>query len=199
MWDLHQNQEPVTQKEHKHPVLCVSFHPESSYFAGSSQDGIINIWDQRSHQLVQHYLEAHELGVTSISFHPQGSHMLSSSLDGTSKIWDLRQGRELLSFSTGPGRHKQGVTTSCFSACGTFIGTGTTGGQVTSYVWRGPPGEGPNPLDGGSSPMRGSQLGGAPPQTQTDCHQLAQQVHQLSRTVQKLEARLQMLEAAWKL
>lgn len=43
------------------------------------------VWDARSHQLLQHY-PAHDGEVTSISFHHSGNFLLSSSTDASLKV-----------------------------------------------------------------------------------------------------------------
>ena len=45
----------------------------------------VQVWDARSHQLLQHY-PAHDGEVTSISFHHSGNFLLSSSTDASLKV-----------------------------------------------------------------------------------------------------------------
>lgn len=45
----------------------------------------VQVWDARSHQLLQHY-PAHDGEVTSISFHHSGNFLLSSSTDSSLKV-----------------------------------------------------------------------------------------------------------------
>ncbi|CAN0168781.1 unnamed protein product, partial [Hapterophycus canaliculatus] len=47
------------------------------------------VWDARSHQLLQHY-PAHDGEVTSISFHESGNFLLSSSTDASGREWGSR-------------------------------------------------------------------------------------------------------------
>lgn len=66
-------------------IHTARFGPDGTCVAAAAQDGSVNLWDVRSHRLIQHY-DAHAGPVTSMRFHPSGSFLYTASEDGTSKV-----------------------------------------------------------------------------------------------------------------
>ncbi|KAH8053825.1 hypothetical protein JL722_9305 [Aureococcus anophagefferens] len=87
-------------------VNSVSFSPSKKQLASGGADSCVmlwhfgpashvNVWDARSHGLIQHYA-SHAGPITSIAMEPRAGHYLASSGDdGTLKLYDLRQGQVL--------------------------------------------------------------------------------------------------------
>ena len=63
--------------------LSGSFHPTKRSFAIGRQDGLVEIFGERSHRLIQH-----EAPVRSVSFTPDGNLLVTSSDDGMICVWD---------------------------------------------------------------------------------------------------------------
>jgi WD40 repeat protein len=85
-------------------VLCVAVHPSGHLVAASSSDGSINIWDIRTHRLLQHYDHAHQpslqpnlkkngeksvgVAVNSVAFGGRaGQWMITTGADGLVKVY----------------------------------------------------------------------------------------------------------------
>jgi centriolar protein POC1 len=58
-------------------VNSVKFSPDGNCLLSGSKDGTINLFDLRTHKLIQHYI-AGEAAVNSISFHPSGYFVASA-------------------------------------------------------------------------------------------------------------------------
>ena len=105
------------------------FTPDGMCVASCGSDRTINLWDLRTHKLLQHY-DAHADTIHDLSFHPSGNFMLSASSDATIKVWDLREGVLYYTIQA----HEGPVTACSFSPAGDFFGTGGADTQV--LVWK---------------------------------------------------------------
>lgn len=76
--DMLNSTAPVKYLQHKNLYCCV-------VLCSVLLCSILQVWDARSHQLLQHY-PAHDSEVTSISFHNSGNFLLSSSTDSSLKV-----------------------------------------------------------------------------------------------------------------
>ena len=64
--------------EHEGAVQDVAFSSDGTCVVSCGDDGKINVWDARSHGLLQHYA-SHAGPVTAIAMEPRSGHYLASS------------------------------------------------------------------------------------------------------------------------
>eukprot|EP00825_Cyclidium_porcatum_P043847 TRINITY_DN6321_c0_g1_i1.p1 TRINITY_DN6321_c0_g1~~TRINITY_DN6321_c0_g1_i1.p1 ORF type:complete len:316 (+),score=44.53 TRINITY_DN6321_c0_g1_i1:185-1132(+) len=75
---------------HRANITSVSFHPNYSIIATSSEDGTIKLWDFESGQY-ERTLKGHTGTVNQVAFDKQGKLLASCSTDLTIKLWELTQ------------------------------------------------------------------------------------------------------------
>ena len=68
-------------------ALSVAFHPKKKTFVVGRQDGLVELFGESCHRLIQH-----ESPVRSISFSPDGNLLVTSSDDGMICVWDYSRG-----------------------------------------------------------------------------------------------------------
>ncbi len=68
------------------PVQAVAISPDGKTIASGSIDGMVNLWDADTHQLINSF-QAHQAAVRSIVFQINGKFLITASLDRTMKIW----------------------------------------------------------------------------------------------------------------
>ena len=66
----------------------MSFSPDGSTLASTSEDGIVRLWNVVSHR-EKGVLRGHIEVATAVSFSPDGSILASGSGDGAILLWDL--------------------------------------------------------------------------------------------------------------
>ena len=79
----------------------VAFSPDGKYFASSSYDSTIRLWDYSSKKLLFSFV-GHKSGVTRIKFSPDSRNLVSGSVDKTVRIWDVESRRMLYTFKGYP-------------------------------------------------------------------------------------------------
>ena len=77
-------------------INMVAFSHRSEWFAASSADGLIFIWDADTGRL-RHELKGHRNGVGEILFSHDDRTLFSASTDRTLRLWNVATGQELLS------------------------------------------------------------------------------------------------------
>ncbi|EUC55101.1 vegetative incompatibility protein HET-E-1, putative [Rhizoctonia solani AG-3 Rhs1AP] len=70
-------------------LLCITSSPDGLFVASSSADGIVQIWDAQTGQLIMGPFEGHTLPISRILFSLDGKRMVSCSLDGTMRFWPI--------------------------------------------------------------------------------------------------------------
>lgn len=84
-------------------VSCLTISPFSDYLATGDSDGIVNIYNLASGEVVQ-TLDGHTGLISGISFSPDGTLIATSSYDGTVRLWLTENGRQLGEFHGHEGR-----------------------------------------------------------------------------------------------
>ena len=75
-------------------VMTVSFTPDGSRLASGRRDGLIQLWDVATGQLLQTF-RGHIDAISSVSFSPDGfSSIASTSKDATVRLWDVATGQQ---------------------------------------------------------------------------------------------------------
>jgi WD40 repeat protein len=72
----------------------VAYDPSGAELAAGGPDGIIYLFDARTHELLQE-LHGHTARVRSLAFHPRQPILASTSDDITVRLWDVARGRLL--------------------------------------------------------------------------------------------------------
>ncbi|MBQ5892490.1 MAG: WD40 repeat domain-containing protein [Bacteroidales bacterium] len=76
---------------HNAEVFSVSFSPDGSKIASTSDDESIKIWDINTKKCIKNIPHAHYKASISASFSPDGKKLVSCGSDGV-KIWDVNSG-----------------------------------------------------------------------------------------------------------
>lgn len=72
----------------KSGVLALGFSRDGKWFASSSANGAVQVWDAESHNLAQD-LRGHDGEVAGLAFSPDGRRLATGSGDGTLRLWRL--------------------------------------------------------------------------------------------------------------
>ena len=87
LWDVASGRETAVLEGHTHWVRSLSFSPDGTTLASSSENSV-RLWDVASGRETV-ILEGHTDGVHSLSFSPDGTTLASGSEDGTVLLWDM--------------------------------------------------------------------------------------------------------------
>ena len=74
-------------------VMTVSFNTDGSRLASGRRDGVIQLWDVATEQLLQTF-RGHVDAISSVSFSPDGFSIASTSKDATVRLWDVATGQQ---------------------------------------------------------------------------------------------------------
>ena len=74
-------------------VMTVSFSSEGSRLASGRRDGLIQLWDVATGQLLQTF-RGHVDAISSVSFSPDGLSIASTGKDATVRLWDVATGQQ---------------------------------------------------------------------------------------------------------
>jgi WD40 repeat protein len=85
IWDVKRSAEVAVLREHG--ALAVAFSPDGTRLACACGNGMIRLWDMKTHQFVVE-LEGHTDYVHHVAFSPDGTRLVSCSGDKTVRIWD---------------------------------------------------------------------------------------------------------------
>ena len=87
--------EPVTNQQmaQSTDVMTVSFNSDGSRLAIGRKDGLIQLWDVATGQLLQTF-GGHVDAISSVSFSPDGFSIASTSKDATVRLWDVATGQQ---------------------------------------------------------------------------------------------------------
>jgi len=118
---------------HTYDVNSVSWSPDGSQLASSSDDSIVRIWDVASGVEVSS-LEHVGRTVRSVNWSPDGSQLASATVDfqregGDVYIWDVATGEVVRKFNG----YTWSFTSVSWSPDGTQVASGTDDGWV--YIW----------------------------------------------------------------
>jgi len=129
---------------------CLSFTPDSRILASSGNDGLINLWDLKTGNLIRtikdslwnlkslqqdddDYSNPYRLNevsiIKNISFNPQGDILASAGWDTKIKLWNPING-QIIRTLTG---HKDAVNSIAFSPDGQILASGSN--DMTIKLW----------------------------------------------------------------
>ena len=74
-------------KGHKSPITSMSFHPQHTELATTSEDGTAKVWEIDTGDLLRS-LKGHTNPVNCVNYDQQGKYVVTSSSDLTIKLWD---------------------------------------------------------------------------------------------------------------
>lgn len=76
---------------HEDRINSIAFSPDGQFLISGSGDGIIRLWNMKTHQSLGQALRGHEhkTEVRNVAFSPNGKMLVSSSDDGTIMLWDV--------------------------------------------------------------------------------------------------------------
>lgn len=74
-------------------VMTVSFSSDGSRLAGGRRDGLIQLWDVATGQLLQTF-RGHIDAISSVSFSLDGFTIASTGKDATARLWDIATGQQ---------------------------------------------------------------------------------------------------------
>ena len=136
VWDLSRQQEIRLYNTscHRGPVTRVDYHPFGAFFASTSTDGNVKIWDLRKKTCLQtyKYQEGKESGrpaVNFVKFSPDGRMVASGNADGTVILWDLTIGKRLHKIT----HHKSSITSMDFHPQEFILSVASSDGAVSFW------------------------------------------------------------------
>lgn len=92
LWDLKTVKKITTLGSHNHLIQSLAFSSDGKYLASASSDGVINIWDLNSKQLLKSLIhDSLQNGYLQVIFSPKNGYLVSSGGSGSffTKIWDM--------------------------------------------------------------------------------------------------------------
>ncbi|CAE6501046.1 unnamed protein product, partial [Rhizoctonia solani] len=111
-------------------VGCVAYCSNGRFFAASTGDGQIIIWDAASCRMAIDPIRAHHKPVQAIAFSPDGTRICSGSHDKTLCVWDVENGQLVAGPLQG---HISPIRTIDYSPDGLWLVSGSTDGTVC--IW----------------------------------------------------------------
>ncbi|XP_023165219.1 WD repeat-containing protein 5 [Drosophila hydei] len=81
-----------TFEGHQRPTTAVRFCPGGEWLISASTDGLLNMWDMATAQLLK-TMTSHSLGINDVAWAPDGKFLVSCSDDKTVKMWDPLTGQ----------------------------------------------------------------------------------------------------------
>ncbi|MGD0245145.1 MAG: WD40 repeat domain-containing protein [Streptosporangiaceae bacterium] len=100
-------------------VRCVAFSPGGAMIATGDQDGIVQMWDNRTGQCRLEF-PGHSGQIWSLAFSPDGKALVTAGQDGAVRVWDGRTGLLLASLP----EHEAGARSVAFRPDGTLLAVG---------------------------------------------------------------------------
>jgi WD40 repeat protein len=112
--------EIVPTLPHAGLIYGMAFDKDGSHLATGDSDGIVKIWDVRSHQLLRS-LDKDLYGVNAVAFSPDGTRLLTAGHDSWAmKLFDAATGQKLSSLNG----HSQEILSAAFSPDGKLMASG---------------------------------------------------------------------------
>ncbi len=114
LWDTQTGEKTTTFEKHSHPVLCLSFSPDSTLLAAGGGDesaptwsqmlnGELRLWSVADGRLVGQCAAVRSM-LQDVHFNSQGTLIAAATLEGTVVLWDVNrlEGGRILRGHTGP-------------------------------------------------------------------------------------------------
>ncbi|MBM4375079.1 MAG: protein kinase [Deltaproteobacteria bacterium] len=114
---------------HTDQILSVAASSDGRWFASSSLDRTIRIWDAER-LVTTHVLKGYKDAIHTARFSPDGERLLAGSYAGEIRVWNVRDGRELLSKAA----HDAPIRGIGWSHDGERIASGDAKGRVR--IWK---------------------------------------------------------------
>ena len=130
VWDVTVDRELTKLKGHHSLVNSVAFSPDGNRIVSASADGMIKLWDTRSHTELKTLRNSQQKRfIYSVAFSPDGRYIASGGHDQTFKIWDGVTGAETMTFHG----HIGPIVAVAFSPDGKYVASGSD--DKTLKVW----------------------------------------------------------------
>lgn len=115
---------------HTDQILSVAASSDGRYFASSSLDRTVRLWDAERLTSVR-VLEGHKDAVHTARFSPDGTRIAAGSYSGELRVWRVADGKELVALAA----HSAPVRGVAWSADGSLLASGDATGGVK--LWHG--------------------------------------------------------------
>lgn len=124
LWDTEKGTKLATLRGHIGGVTSLAFSADGKTLASGDANRVIKLWDVDT-QKERLTLLGHKNTICALTFAPEGASpysecLASGSYDGTIRFWDPKDGKQLVTFTSG---HTESVKSVAFSEDGTELTT----------------------------------------------------------------------------
>jgi WD40 repeat protein/serine/threonine protein kinase len=102
VWDLAENKEVTTFKDHKAGVRSFALLPDGKRVLSASYDGTLNLWDIDSGKSIRSF-KGHDKQVKSVAVTSDGKRAVSVGDDRFLHVWNVDDGKEILKLQAHGG------------------------------------------------------------------------------------------------
>lgn len=117
------------QLGHSINITNIAVSSDKKYFATSSWDTTVKLWDIQNNHLLHTFSEHHSL-VNEVTFSPDAKYLAAAGEEGSTKIWEVETRKLVHTFENG----SIAVTSLAFSADGQYLVTGDKAGELK--IWK---------------------------------------------------------------
>lgn len=90
LWDVASGELLETFTDHIRPPFVVRYSPDGRYFASSSWDRFVNVYDAQTSERIANL--RHGFGVNTFDFSPDSTQIASGEINGMITLWDIESG-----------------------------------------------------------------------------------------------------------